>query len=61
MYFEVVTKKSGGSTHYHARIRGGNNETIFSSQIYYTKQSAIHACEVVKANAKTAQIREVTE
>jgi uncharacterized protein YegP (UPF0339 family) len=61
MYFEVVTKRSGTATHYHARIRGGNNETIFSSQIYYAKQSAIHACEVVKGNAKGAEIREVTE
>jgi uncharacterized protein YegP (UPF0339 family) len=61
MYFEVVTKKTTNGTHYHARIRGGNNETIFSSQIYTSKQSAIHACEVVKLDASSAKIYEVTE
>jgi uncharacterized protein YegP (UPF0339 family) len=61
MHFEAVTKTNTTPTHYLARIRGGNGEIIFSSQKYTTKQSAIHACEIVKANAASAKIYEVTE
>jgi len=53
MYFEILAAAGGG---WFARIRGGNNEIMFSSQVYTTKQSAIHACEVVKANAAAAPI-----
>jgi uncharacterized protein YegP (UPF0339 family) len=53
MYFEILAAAGGG---WFARIKGGNNEIMFSSQVYTTKQSAIHACEVVKANAATAKI-----
>ena len=53
MYFEILQATSGG---YFARIRGGNNEIMFSSQVYTTKASARHACEVVKANAASATI-----
>ncbi len=60
MRFEVVTKKTTSGTLYHARIKGGNGEIIFSSQNYTVKESAKHACEVVKANAKGATIYEVT-
>ena len=59
MHFEVVTKKTTNGTLYHARIVGGNNEIIFASQNYTAKASAKHACEVVKANAASAQIYEV--
>jgi uncharacterized protein YegP (UPF0339 family) len=52
MYFEILAASGGGF----ARIKGGNNEIMFSSQVYTTKQSAIHACEVVKANAASATI-----
>jgi uncharacterized protein YegP (UPF0339 family) len=62
MHFEVVTKESGGiATHYHARIKGGNGEIIFSSQNYTAKESAKHACEIVKAQAASAAMYEVTE
>jgi uncharacterized protein YegP (UPF0339 family) len=53
MYFEVLVASNGG---WFARIRGGNNEIMFSSQVYTTKASAIHACEVVKSNAAAASI-----
>ena len=53
MYFEVLPASGGG---WFARIRGGNNEIMFSSQVYTAKQSAIHACEVVKASAIGAAI-----
>jgi len=59
MHFEVVTKKTTNGTRYHARIKGGNGEIIFSSQNYSAKQSATHACEVVQAQAGTAKIYEV--
>jgi uncharacterized protein YegP (UPF0339 family) len=59
MHFEVVTKKTTSGTLYHARIKGGNGEIIFSSQNYSAKASAKHACEVVKAQAATAAIYEV--
>lgn len=61
MYFEVVTKKTTNGTHYHARIKGGNGEIVFASQNYVAKQSAIHACEVVKAGAASAKIYAVDE
>lgn len=53
MYFEILAANGGG---WFARIRGGNNEIIFSSQVYNAKASARHACEVVKANAYAATI-----
>jgi uncharacterized protein YegP (UPF0339 family) len=59
--FQVVTKKTSTGTHYHARIKGGNGEIIFSSQNYTAKESARRACETVKANASSAPIVEVTE
>jgi len=56
MYFEIVKTSAG----WHARIKGGNNEIVFSSQVYGAKQSAINACQMVQAGAKNAKIYEVT-
>jgi uncharacterized protein YegP (UPF0339 family) len=53
MYFEILAASGGG---YFARIRGGNNEIMFSSQVYTTRASARHACEVVQASAASAPI-----
>jgi uncharacterized protein YegP (UPF0339 family) len=53
MYFEILAANGGG---WFARIRGGNNEIMFSSQVYTTKASAIHACQVVQASAAGAGI-----
>jgi uncharacterized protein YegP (UPF0339 family) len=61
MKFEVVTKRSTTPVHYLARIKGDNGEIIFSSQRYKWKESAQHACHVVKANASSAPIHEVAE
>jgi uncharacterized protein YegP (UPF0339 family) len=61
MTFQVVTKVTSTGNHYHARIKGGNGEIIFSSQNYTAKESAKRACETVKANASNASIVEVTE
>jgi uncharacterized protein YegP (UPF0339 family) len=54
MYFEIVSASGG----YRARIRGGNHEIIFWTEVYTTKASARHACEVVKNNALLAPIHE---
>ena len=61
MKFQVVTKQYASPVHYIARIKGDNGEIMFSSQKYTTKASAKHACEVVKSNASSASIIEVTE
>ncbi len=52
MYFEIVSASGG----YRARIRGGNHEIMFVTEVYATKASARHACEVVKNNAYSAKI-----
>jgi uncharacterized protein YegP (UPF0339 family) len=52
MYFEIVSASGG----YRARIRGGNHEIMFVSEVYTTKASARHACEVVKNQALFATI-----
>lgn len=52
MYFEIVSASGG----YRARIRGGNHEIMFTTEVYSTKASARHACEVVKNNALLATI-----
>jgi uncharacterized protein YegP (UPF0339 family) len=56
MYFEIVTASGG----YRARIRGGNNETMFISEVYVTKWGAEHAISVVKSNASFAQVYDRT-
>lgn len=57
MYFQVLRARGGG---YFARIKGENHETMFSSEVYRTKASAIHACQVVQENAATAEIYDST-
>ncbi|HEX8646591.1 MAG TPA: DUF1508 domain-containing protein [Thermoleophilaceae bacterium] len=56
MYFEIVTASGG----YRARIKGGNNELMFLSEVYTTKASAQHAIDVVKANASFASVYDRT-
>lgn len=56
MKFKLVNASGG----YRAQIVGGNGEKMFISEVYTSKQSAKHACEVVKANASTAPIVDET-
>jgi uncharacterized protein YegP (UPF0339 family) len=56
MYFEIVTASGG----YRARIKGGNNELMFLTEVYTTKASAQNAINVVKANAATAVVYDRT-
>jgi len=56
MYFEIV-KASGG---FRARIKGGNNEIMFETEVYNSKSSAEHAIDVVQKNAATARVDDDT-
>jgi uncharacterized protein YegP (UPF0339 family) len=56
MYF-TIERASGG---YRARIYGGNHEQMFLSEVYTTKQAALNAINVVKANASTAPVQDRT-
>lgn len=53
----TIENASGG---YRARIYGGNHEQMFISEVYVTKQSALHAIGVVQANAATAPVYDRT-
>jgi len=57
MYFEIVKTNAG----WHGRIRGGNNETVFVTQVYTARATALNACYVVQTGASAAKIYEVTE
>jgi uncharacterized protein YegP (UPF0339 family) len=57
MYFEIVKTTAG----WHARIRGGNNETVFATQVYTARQTALNACYLVQNGASVAKIYEVNE
>jgi uncharacterized protein YegP (UPF0339 family) len=56
MKFKIVTASGG----FRAKIVGGNGEPMFVSEVYTTKQSAQHACDVVKANAASALVVDET-
>jgi uncharacterized protein YegP (UPF0339 family) len=56
MYYEIVAAQGG----YRAHIKGGNNELMFWTEVYTTKESARHAIEVVAANAKGAVLYDRT-
>jgi uncharacterized protein YegP (UPF0339 family) len=56
MKFKIVTASGG----FRAKIVGGNGETMFVSEVYTVKQSAQHACDVVKANAASAVVDDET-
>ena len=57
MYFQILSARSGG---YFVRIRGGNNETMFTSEVYTTKQSAMNAIAVVQSGAYNAPVYDRT-
>lgn len=56
MYYEIVTASGG----YRARIRGGNNEIMFTTEVYVSKAGAQNAINVVKSNAMFAPIYDRT-
>jgi uncharacterized protein YegP (UPF0339 family) len=56
MYFEIVSASGG----YRARIRGGNHEIMFVSEVYASKSGAQHAIAVVKVHAPDAPVYDRT-
>jgi uncharacterized protein YegP (UPF0339 family) len=56
MYFEIV-RASGG---FRVRIRGGNHEIMFISEVYRNKHGAQNAISVVKAYAFSAPVYDRT-
>lgn len=50
MYFEIVAASGG----YRAHIKGGNNELVFWTEVYTTKQSALNAINMVYNGANSA-------
>lgn len=52
-----ITTASGG---YRTKLYGDNNEQMFVSEVYASKQSAIYAANVVKAQAASATVYDYT-
>ena len=48
MYFQILPSSNGG---FFFRIKGGNHETIAHSEVYTTRESAVHAINVIKGGA----------
>ena len=57
MRFEILRSQNGG---YFWRIKGGNGEIMAASQVYAAKASAVHAIGVVKAQARSAPVIDLT-
>lgn len=58
MYFDI--HKSTRNGQYWWVARGGNNETICSSEMHTTKASAKHGIRVVKGGAESATVYDET-
>lgn len=56
MYFEIVAASGG----YRARIRGGNHEIMFISEVYTSKWAAQNAIGVVQQGARLAPVYDRT-
>lgn len=54
MHFKIKVASGG----YRAYIIAANGATLFWTEVYTTKASARHACEIVKAGAALAPIYE---
>lgn len=55
--FQILTAKSGG---YYWHFKSANNEIVCASQVYTTKQAAIHGAYVIKSNAADARVLDYT-
>ena len=58
MYFEIYRSTSNGQ--YWAIARGGNNEKVWQTEMYTTKQSAINAVHMLQTGAAAAPIYDRT-
>jgi uncharacterized protein YegP (UPF0339 family) len=57
MYFDIHKSKNG---QYWWVAKGGNNETVCSSELYTTKSSAKHGIKVVMDGAASANVYDET-
>jgi uncharacterized protein YegP (UPF0339 family) len=57
MYFALYRSTNG---QYYFNIKGGNNETLATSETYTRKQSALDTIDVIKRGAGGADIRDNT-
>jgi len=53
MYFAIYRSSNG---QYYFNIKGGNNETMATSETYVAKSSAQNAINVIKAGAASARV-----
>ena len=59
MYFDVF-KDSSASPLYFFEVKGDNNETVFRSDTYTAKQSALDTIEMIKREAADAKVFDET-
>lgn len=61
IYFEIFKNKNNYSQPYWWVIKSaGNHQTLATSEMYVSKQSAINAITLVKNNASTAKVYDST-
>jgi uncharacterized protein YegP (UPF0339 family) len=59
VYFDVLKDASAKPSYYFA-VKGDNNETVFRSETYTTKQSALNAIEMIRREAADAKVFDET-
>ena len=57
MYFTIGDTSNGG---FRARAFGDNHEELMISQVYTTKQSARAGIDLIKAEAPSARVHDLT-
>ncbi|WP_130889580.1 MULTISPECIES: YegP family protein [Fusobacterium] len=58
MYFKVLKAKN---EQFYFNGYGNNHEIILSSEMYKSKQAALHTIEVIKEQAAKAEIKDETD
>lgn len=53
---EFQIHRARGQQHYYWTIVASNGKTLATSETYYNKQDAVHACTIVQAGAALAKI-----
>ncbi|HEY2579189.1 MAG TPA: YegP family protein [Streptosporangiaceae bacterium] len=55
--FQILAAKGGG---YYWHFKSANHDIVCASQVYTTKQAAIHGAYVIKNNAADTPVRDYT-
>lgn len=58
MKIKVIAKKDGK---YHVKVVAGNGELLVWSEIYASKESAMHCVELLKTGIATAEVMQESE